>query len=40
VNIGRPLLVLAAILALELVSATPGFAKEKTKIELERPPGP
>ena len=34
VNIGRPLLVLAAILALELVSATPGFAKEKTKIEL------
>src|SRR5437879_10183404 len=34
VNIGRPLLVLAAILGRDLVSATPGCAKGKTKIEL------
>src|SRR5947208_17200376 len=33
-NIGRPLLVLAAVVALQMVSTTSGFAKEKTKIEL------
>ena len=33
-NIGRPLLVLAAIVALQMLAATQGFAKEKTKVEL------
>ena len=33
-NIKRPLLVIAAIVGLQAVSVTPGFAKEKTKIEL------
>ena len=33
-NIGRPLFVIAAIVGLQALSVTPGFAKEKTKIEL------
>src|SRR5207245_6977394 len=33
-NIGRPLLVLAVIAALQMLATMPGFAKEKTKIEL------
>ena len=34
VNIRRPLLVIAVIAAFQMLSAMPGFAKEKTKIDL------